>query len=106
MQDILDRSSSVQLDEHVMQQIKDYVQAFPHNSVFLFGSRAKGNANSRSDIDIGVFSEKGISVVQKIELDELLQDLPILQKVELVDFSEEVTDEFRELALRNIFYLN
>ena len=60
---------------------------YPHYRILAYGSRARKTAVSRSDFDIAV--EAGgkipLAVLARIEAD--LEDLPILQKVDLVDLA-------------------
>ena len=48
--------------------------------VILFGSRAKGTARDRSDIDIAVC---GVSDMEKLQ--EEIEDIPTLYTIDLVD---------------------
>lgn len=50
--------------------------------VILFGSRAKGTATERSDIDIAV---AGVTSYNIYELQEDLDDIPTLYKIDLLD---------------------
>jgi predicted nucleotidyltransferase len=65
--------------------------------LFLFGSRATGQGTERSDIDLGLDAggEVPVGVMGAIGGD--LEDLPILQTVDVVDFSR-VSPEFRRVA--------
>lgn len=74
---------------------------FPHYRVFIFGSRAEGKSGVRSDIDVGIEAEKPIPAKIKLEIESELAELPVLQKIDLVDFCE-VSDEFKKIALQNI----
>lgn len=74
-----------------------------HYKIFLFGSRINGTADERSDIDIGIQSldsylPTGVISDLQLELDE---KLPILQKIDLVDFNN-VAEDFKKVALQNI----
>ena len=73
----------------------------PHYTVFVFGSRARGSADNRSDIDIGLDAGRKIPGDVFINIQEDLNGLPVLQKFDLVDFAE-VTDDFRREALKSI----
>lgn len=50
--------------------------------IILFGSRAKGTATERSDIDIAV---SGVVSHDIYELQEELENIPTLYKIDLVD---------------------
>lgn len=52
----------------------------------LFGSRAKGNYQPGSDIDLAVYG-KGISFDDFLTLKVRLDDLKLMQKVDLVKYS-------------------
>lgn len=56
--------------------------------VFLFGSRARGEAHPASDIDIGVLPEEPLPRGLLAELREALEESAIPQTVDLVDLSE------------------
>ncbi len=96
----------IQLPSKILNRIKLHVSTYPKNSVFLFGSRVRGSASSRSDIDIGFHSSRGLDSEQKRSLEEVLDNLPVLQKIDLVDFDRDTTFEFRNLVQKNIYYLN
>jgi len=70
--------------------------------VFLFGSRAKGTADRRSDFDIGVDAGRPLSARDLTELREAFDAAPLLARV---DFAC-VDDDFREHALRSILPLH
>jgi predicted nucleotidyltransferase len=67
--------------------------------VFFFGSRVNGLADERSDVDIGV-EGPAIPSGAWVDIQEEVEDLPTLYKVELVDFGR-VDDTFREVALQH-----
>lgn len=68
--------------------------------IFLFGSRAKGTADPRSDFDIGIRSARALDGRQMAEIRDRLEALPILQTVDIVDFSC-VSPEFEAVATRD-----
>jgi len=90
--------------EQIKEKIKEIVTrslTVPHYKVFLFGSRVTGEANNRSDFDIGILAEKEIPAAIKMDIDEELNKLPLLQKFEVVDFNQ-VSEDFKEFALQKI----
>lgn len=67
--------------------------------VVLFGSRARGDSDLTSDIDIGIFP-RGVTTKDKIFLlREKLENMNIPYNVDMVDLSK-VSDSFRKKALR------
>lgn len=66
--------------------------------VFLFGSRARGEAHPASDIDIGVLPKEPLPRGLLAELREALEESAIPQTVDLVDLSE-ADPEFRARVL-------
>jgi predicted nucleotidyltransferase len=64
----------------IMEQIIQLCQAHQAKAVILFGSRAKGTAMPRSDIDIAVSG-----TVDTDRLREAIDDIPTLYKIDLVD---------------------
>jgi DNA polymerase sigma len=69
-------------------------------SAFIFGSQANKMFLSRSDIDIGIISEK-ITTYQLYQINAEIEELPMLFKIDLVNFNE-VDSQFKAIALRNI----
>lgn len=73
--------------------------------LFFFGSRVKGDNSPRSDIDVGIEGAQRLSSEIKLSIEEELQNLPILYKIDLVDFAN-VSEDFRKTALKNIEVIN
>jgi uncharacterized protein len=66
--------------------------------VFIFGSRATGEAGKFSDYDIGIIGTDPVPSSKKVLIEEALEESNIPYKVDIVDFSL-VSPEFREIAL-------
>lgn len=91
---------SYQLDKSVADKLKDFFNQFDFiDKVVIFGSRAKHNANPKSDIDLCIYSLEMTSkefTKLKLELDEL----PILFKMDIVHF-ENLNYELKDNILRD-----
>ena len=68
--------------EEIIQTIIKMCNEFQAKEVILYGSRAKGTARERSDIDIAV---SGVASSDIFELEEALEDIPTLYTIDLVD---------------------
>ena len=68
--------------------------------LFLFGSRAAGIHDEKSDIDIGILSNTPITGKQMLAIQEKLERIPTLLKIDFVDFNS-VGDEFKKIALKH-----
>jgi len=68
--------------------------------LFLFGSRAAGIHEEKSDIDIGILSDTPITGKQMLMIQEKLEQIPTLLKIDFVDFNS-VGDEFKKIALKH-----
>lgn len=73
--------------------------------VFYFGSRVTGRASDRADIDLGIKGDQPIPIEILGQLREEIENLPTLYSVDLVDFSS-VSDNFREVAMKKVEYIN
>lgn len=62
---------------------------FPDASVWLYGSRARGDFSSSSDIDLALESSDGkpISFFEIAELKEIFSAADIPHKIDVVDFN-------------------
>ena len=68
--------------------------------LFLFGSRAAGIHQEKSDIDIGILSDTPITGKQMLTVQEKLEQIPTLLNIDFVDFNS-VGDEFKKIALKH-----
>jgi uncharacterized protein len=68
--------------------------------LFLFGSRAKEVSSDKSDIDIGILANTRITGRQMLTIQEKLEQIPTLLKIDVVDFNA-VDDEFKKIALKD-----
>lgn len=69
--------------------------------IFLFGSRASGEAHDHSDIDIGIEGPTPVSESVLSDIREELEELPTLYTIDVVDFSR-VPDKFRAVARERV----
>lgn len=81
------------------EQLKGY-------QVFLFGSRAAHTARPRSDFDVGVYGKKPLSLKVFYDIEDKLEELPTLYKIDWVDFNR-ASPKFRQRTFsqpREILY--
>ena len=77
--------------EEVIEEVADLCRQFQAKKVILYGSRAKGTARERSDIDIAV------SGVDNFELlVEKVEELPTLYSVDMVNMDTCRNDLLKE----------
>jgi predicted nucleotidyltransferase len=69
--------------------------------VFFFGSRVTAAGDEHSDIDIGIEASEKIDFATIAKIREDIENLPVLYKIELVDFKQ-VSDDFRKVALQKV----
>lgn len=96
------------LDKIIEKKVKEVVfSVIPSKEikVFIFGSRATGNASRFSDIDLGIKGSAPISGVRIAEIKELFEDSNLPFKVDVVDFSR-VSKKFSDVATKRIIALN
>jgi predicted nucleotidyltransferase len=67
--------------------------------IILFGSRARGDFDRRSDIDIGIIPKKKYDQKKLILLKEKLENMNIPYKVDVVDISK-VSEIFKDKVLK------
>lgn len=70
-------------------------------AVFLFGSRAVGNAKPLSDIDIGILGLEPLPTIIKVDLESDLEESIVPYKIDLIDFYQ-VDKDFEKEALNTI----
>lgn len=83
------------MDRIVLPALRDAIASFPEvERVLLFGSRAKGDAGPRSDIDIAV-SCPTADARTWLDICRLAEDAETLLKIDFVRL-EEASPEFRQ----------
>lgn len=87
--------------EKLKQELLESVRAETNNTsfkLFFFGSRVKGNAGERADIDVGYLSNEALESSVKWRIKERIADIPTLYKIDFVDFGT-VDKLFKDLAM-------
>ena len=91
-------------EEEIKSMIFDVMRRFAPqlrgHKVVLFGSRAGGKARPRSDFDVGVIGDEPLPVKIFYEIDDMLENLPTLYKIDWVDLNR-AAPSLRERALAN-----
>lgn len=70
-------------------------------AVFLFGSRAVGNASALSDIDVGIMGMRPLPYSIKGSLESDLDECIVPFKIDLIDFYS-VDEAFKNEALSTV----
>ena len=70
------------LPDRILRELFSFAQTHSITKIILFGSRARGTNTERSDIDIAV---SGVVSHDIYELQEELENIPTLYKIDLVD---------------------
>ena len=73
--------------------------------LFFFGSRVSGAAGERSDIDVGIEGPEPLPAKLFADIEDEVENLPVLYKIEIVDFKK-VSPDFREVALQHVEDIN
>ncbi len=68
--------------------------------VFFFGSRVQGRAGRGSDVDVGIEGPP-IDPFKWTQIEEEIENLPTLYRIDLVDFNK-ASEEFKREALKHI----
>ena len=99
----LEHESDEALKRQILESIGKHIDIGGYR-VFLFGSRGSGTPREGSDIDVGIEGAEPISSGALAAIQDEIDALPTLYKIEIVDFSR-VTETFKKVA-REREYLN
>ncbi len=88
------------IKKEIVKIIKNRLK-LPHYKIFLFGSRVTGEANERSDYDVGIAAQEQIPVSDLFGIQDDLENLRVMQKIEVVDFNK-VGEDFKKVALAKV----
>jgi predicted nucleotidyltransferase len=96
----LEHESLAELKQRLKEIVGRHVDLTKYQ-LFFFGSRVQDRGDARSDIDVGIEGSESIPPEVKAAIDEAIENLPYLYKIELVDFTT-VSDNFYRIAKRSI----
>lgn len=68
--------------------------------IVLFGSRAQGSPEQRSDFDFGIYGDAPVALKTFYAISDFLEQLPTLYRIDWVDLNR-ATDALRENALQD-----
>lgn len=88
-----------ELENYKIQIIKIVEIFFPKAKVYLFGSFARGDTTTRSDIDLAIDIGERMSLVNKAQIRNMIEALNIPQNIDLVDFNA-IPFELKENILK------
>lgn len=92
-----------QIKQWLKNVLEDNLQGINYRA-FIFGSQANLPHLRRSDIDVGILATQDIPVKYFARINDMLEELPMLYKIDLVDFNE-VDEKFKDIAMQNIEWL-
>ena len=87
-----------QKDPHLSKIVEFIRESVDPEKIALFGSRARGDANEKSDYDIAVFRPFSDKKWSKMILD-IEEEIPILKKFDILDF-EKLDEKFKARILK------
>mgnify|MGYP001585638065 FL=1 len=100
----LEHESLEKMKENILYIIGKHLDLNKYQ-VFFFGSRVAGKGDDRSDIDIGIEGGGPVSDDLLMVIKEEIDALPILYKIDLVDF-QRTSMKFKQFAKSAIEILN
>ncbi|MFA6547660.1 MAG: nucleotidyltransferase domain-containing protein [Candidatus Magasanikbacteria bacterium] len=96
----LEKYSIDKLKKELKKIVSQYLN-LKNYRLFFFGSRVTGKGNNVSDIDVGIEGHEEIPLEIMSKIKEDVENLPILYKMEIMDFKRASRD-FLTVALQNI----
>ncbi|MFH1175247.1 MAG: nucleotidyltransferase domain-containing protein [bacterium] len=100
----LEKYSEEKLKKQILEIASKHLDLSQYK-VFFFGSRVFGGGSDRSDIDLGIEGKNPVPIREFENIKEEIEEIPILYKVELVDFKK-VSPEFYNFAKKSIEIIN
>jgi predicted nucleotidyltransferase len=95
------RDRPAQVKRMIAQIMRGNAGRLAGRRTFLFGSRAAGRARAHSDFDIGVMGDSPLPLQDFYAIEDQLDDLPTLYKIDWVDFNR-ASERFQQIALRDV----
>ncbi len=96
----IENYSEEKLKKKILEIIGKHLD-FNNYRIFFFGSRISGKGDERSDIDVGIEGSKPVPFSIMSRIQEEIEELPILYKIEVVDFTG-ADEKFKKVAKKDI----
>ncbi len=96
------------LPKHISNELVKIAESYHIDQLLLFGSRAHGDADERSDIDIAVIAPH-LNQRQWLDLTERIEEVPTLLKFDLIRWEsapEDLKSEIKKRTFRSIMLTN
>ena len=100
----LEHESEKILKEKILRIIGKYLNLSKYR-VFFFGSRVTGKSDENSDIDIGIEGDKPLPAGVLSDIQDEIEELPVLYKIDVVDFAD-ANEKFKAIAKEHIELVN
>ena len=97
-------AAEIEAHNEILSAIEKHLDLYGYK-VFFFGSRVIEKGDERSDIDVGIEGAKAIPLKTIGAIQESLDSIPMLYKIEIVDFKQ-VTHEFYDVAKKTVEAIN
>jgi len=96
--------SQKKLEKEIRRIIDKYLDLSQYK-IFFFGSRVLGKGSERSDIDVGIEGPKEIPSSIFLDIQEEIENLPTLYKIDIVDFKR-VSLAFKKIAFQSAEFIS
>ena len=100
----LEHESEEQLKEKILRVIAKYLNLAEYR-VFFFGSRVSGKAREASDVDVGIEGAKPLPAGVLSDIQDAIEELPVLYKIDVVDFAD-ANEKFKRVAKEHVELVN
>jgi len=100
----LEHYDQEKLKQEILILLGEHLDLARHK-VFFFGSRVAGGGDEHSDIDVGIEGPESLSLDVMLDIQEALENLSTLYKVEVVDFYR-AGERFETNAKQHIELIN
>lgn len=90
-----------QIKDMIVRRLCEAKELLQGHKVLLYGSRVRGLARLRSDFDIGIWGEEPLPLGAFYKLEDMLEELPTLYKIDLVDLNR-TSAKFQQQALSQV----
>jgi len=100
----LEHENLEDLKRKILEIVGRHVDLKSHR-VFFFGSRVNGKSRESSDIDVGVEGEHALPAGVLSDIQDEMENLPVLYKIDVVDFAT-VNEKFKKIAKERVELVN